>query len=216
MQSGLSYPPEYLIRLLKGKYPKWDSKSINFKNSRILDVGCGDGRTLPLYIQCNFKEIFATEISDTIIKQVKHNLTNLKISKDNIKVGFNNNLPFKDSFFDVLVSWNSSYYMSSPDYDKHLREYYRVLSTNSFIICSIPTSTNFIFRNCKPVMDGYVEITDDYFDGMRNGQLMRIFRDKTQLLKIFSQYFNNLVIGEIKDDCFGLNYHWYILIGRKA
>ena len=69
------------------------------------------------------------------------------------------NLNFKSNYFNMLLSWNSCYYMSPEDpfnFQKHVFEISRVLKKNGTIIISIPKKTCFIFKDSKKI-----KMTDD-------------------------------------------------------
>jgi len=51
----MAYPSEYVIRILKGKYPRLNLAKEAFKGANFLDMGCGDGRNITLAKECGFK-----------------------------------------------------------------------------------------------------------------------------------------------------------------
>ena len=57
----MAYPPEYVIRMFKGVYPKLNLQRNGYSGKSILDIGCGDGRNIPLFKQLGFKYIAGTE-----------------------------------------------------------------------------------------------------------------------------------------------------------
>ena len=81
--------------------------------------------------------------------------------------------------FDILVSWNSSYYMYlTPNLNFKLHErIWRILKKNGFIIMSLPKRSSYIFKNSKYFKNGYRIIKNDYFK-LRNGEVMRVFKKK--------------------------------------
>ena len=56
-------------------------------------------------------------------------ISNKKNKNIVFKVGKNKKIPFEDNYFDILVSWNSYYYMGSKEdhFEKHRDEIQRVL-----------------------------------------------------------------------------------------
>ena len=141
-------------------------------------------------------------------------MNTMKIKCD-IKVGNNSNIPYGKSFFDFLLSWNSCYYMDGDlAFEKVVKEFARVLKKDGYLILSIPKKTCFIYKNSKKVKKGYRMIMDDPFK-VRNGQIMRYFKNENEIKYSFSKYFKNFIFASIEDDCFGLNYHWHLLVCRK-
>ena len=208
---NISYPAEGVIRIFKGKFPKLKLKLK--KSDKILDAGFGDGRHL-LFLKKMDLDVYGTEISTDIINKTKKIIKNIN---NKLKVGTNNDLNFKSNFFNILMSWNSCYYMSPIDpfnFQKHVIEMARVLKKNGTIIISIPKKTCFIYKDSKNVKKGYKIIKNDYF-GVRNGQVMRYFKDKNEIEKTFKPKFKNFIHSSIHMDWFGLNYHWHVLIAQK-
>lgn len=61
------YPTEWVVRTLAGgNYPGLKIDKANYQGARILDMGCGDGRNLPLLLDLGF-EVHASEISPEIV-----------------------------------------------------------------------------------------------------------------------------------------------------
>ena len=209
----MSYPAEYVIRIFKGAYPKLNFDKKSYISKKICDVGCGTGRNLVLLHECGF-ELYGTELTQEIINKTKSNLMKLNITAQ-LKIGANDSLPFDDSFFDFLLSWNSLYYMGKNlDFGSHVKEMSRVLKNQGYLIMSIPKKTNFVFKNSEKLKDGYRIIKDDPFN-VRNGEVLRVFEDCMDIENTFSKYFKNFIFASIDDDCFGYDYHWHIIICQK-
>jgi len=212
-QKEMSFPSEYVIRIFKGSYPRLNFDKKSFKNKKICDVGCGDGRHFGLLQQCGF-ENFGTELTEEIIKKTKTNLSKINVSSD-IRVGTNDNVPFEDNFFDYILSWNSCYYMGkNRDFKSYVMEFSRILQKNGYLILSIPKKSCFIFQDSETLEDGYQIIKNDPFN-IRNGEVLRMFENKEEIEKEFSEYFTNFIHASIHDDCFGYNYHWFLVVCQK-
>jgi len=67
------YPPETLVRLLKGDYI--DGKPLKLDSKAILDVGFGDGRSLEFYAAMGM-DVFGTEVDESICKRTRLALNN--------------------------------------------------------------------------------------------------------------------------------------------
>lgn len=212
---NVAYPPEYVIRIFKGNYPLHAFNKDQYRSQTILDVGCGDGRNFPLFNQCKFQQAFGTEINPDIVHVAQNNIAALGMDPSCIKVGHNHNLPFPDQSMDFLLSWNACYYMQDHQFEEYVNEFSRVCKKDGNLILSIPKSSCFIFKHSEDAGRGYRTITSDYFNGMRNGEVMRCFDNKEEIFEAFSGSFHDFKYASIHDDCFGLNYHWHLVICRK-
>lgn len=182
----------------------------------VLDLGFGDGRHFPLWssLGCN---ISGVEISSLICESANESCRDVGISAD-LRVGDVAGIPFDDQSFDYLLAWNSCYYMSAgaASFEKHVSEMGRVLRTEGWIICSIPKASNFIFRNSADgPRAGYRIIADDYFDGLRNGEVMRCFETVEEVEASFAGLFDNFCHADVHMEWFGLSYHWFVFCARR-
>ena len=99
----------------------------------------------------------------------------------------------------------------SLDFNSHVKEYSRVLKKNGYLIMSIPKLKFPYFKGSKKVKTGYCMIKNDPLK-TRNGQVLRYFKNKEEIKKEFSKEFKHFVFGSVADDCFGYNYHWYLVV----
>lgn len=212
-EKEMAFPSEYVIRIFKGNYPRLNFDKSSYKGKKICDVGCGDGRNLVLLDQCGF-DTYGVELTEEIVNKVTTDLNKLNIHSE-IKVGTNQNIPFTESFFDFILSWNSCYYMGeNRDFNTHVKEFARILKKNGYLILSIPKKTCFIYHDSEKLKDGYQIIRNDPFN-IRNGEILRMFEDETEIKNTFSKYFKNFVFASIHDDCFGFDYHWHLVVCQK-
>jgi len=207
------FPNEWVVRIFMSNFPKLSIKN-NLKGKSILDVSCGDGRNLsPLLVkQMN---VYATEVSDSIVKKLKETYPSVKFSR-----GTNNNLPFENESFDYLLSWNSMYYMGNKvnniNFQKYVKEFARVLKKKGKLIACVPMKSNFIYKNAIELKDNsnFVFIKNDPFE-VRNGEIMRRFKNKSEIKKEFQIYFKNFIFGASKNDHFGINNDWFVFYCEK-
>ncbi|PIN94898.1 hypothetical protein COU53_01765 [Candidatus Pacearchaeota archaeon CG10_big_fil_rev_8_21_14_0_10_30_48] len=114
-------------------------KKLKLKNNPlILDAGCGDGR-----------------FTEFIIKQFGTNVKGLEYSKEGLEIckkkkidikfaDFNEKLPFKEKYFDVIYAGEVIEHLYNPD--KFLEECNRVLKDDGFIIITTPNLCNWYNR----------------------------------------------------------------------
>lgn len=106
----------------------------------ILDVGCGTGDLVTsLRKENNYKgKLFAVDISEGIMREgIEKNISgNLDI---NFEVSDAQNLPFNDSYFDVIIAKHMLYHV--PNIEKAVNEVYRTLKKGGKFIVSL-NSTN--------------------------------------------------------------------------
>lgn len=209
----MGYPSEYVIRIFKGTYPRLDFGKSKLKNKKVCDIGCGDGRNLVLLKQCGLK-VYGVEVNDEIAKKVKQNLKQAGVDAV-MRVGSNDNLPFHDSYFDYLLSWNACYYMEDyNDFNDYVKEFARVTKPKGYLVMSIPKKSCFIYKGSRPLKAGYRIVRNDPYK-VRDGHILRMFGGEKEIRETFSPYFKNFIFGSIQDDCFGLEYHWHLVVCQK-
>jgi SAM-dependent methyltransferase len=213
---GSVFPNEYVIRIFKGSYPNLRMSQTDFKDRKICDIGCGDGRNLVLLDRLEFKT-YGTEITQDICDRVARELNKIGIDSC-IRVGKNEKIPFDSQFFDYLLSWNSCYYMGQKgnygDFDTHVRELHRVLRGQGKLVLSIPKPSNFIFNDSVEVKPGYALIRNDPYE-IRNNEVLKCFKDESEIRSAFSPYFKEFIFGSIHDDCFGQDNHWFLVVCQR-
>lgn len=120
------YPGEPTIRLL-GKL----SKSIDLKGLNGLDIGCGVGRNTILMSNMGLKA-HGIDISKNAIKLAKKNADNKGVKAKFIAYD-GKTFPFKDSFFDVIISIGVLDHMPMKDALDLMEEIKRTLKPNGVI-----------------------------------------------------------------------------------
>jgi len=216
-QNDMAYPAEGVIRLFKGRFPELKMSRDDHNGRSILDLGCGDGRHLPFFHGLGMS-VSAVEITDTICEVLRQRMVSYGVDAD-IRTGHAGLLPFEDASFDRLITWNSCYYMSfgQQTFEDHVTEMARVIKPSGWIIASIPKKTSFIFRNSVEAEDpGYRTIKDDYFDGDRNGEVMRCMADRADLEASFAGEFEGFCHADLDMEWFGLAYHWHVFCAVKT
>ena len=135
--AGNQYPDENLVRLLNGKY-------IDIPTSgRALDIGFGRGANLMMLSQSGC-ETFGLEVNEDSINAAKNLAEHLGVE---IKVDLLSGveLPYGDSVFDLVLSWNSIYYHGNRSLvDKAIKEIRRVLKPGGVLLMSVIHPNNIV------------------------------------------------------------------------
>src|SRR5882672_7167360 len=188
-RQGHVYPTEWVVRAILGKYPHLNLNKSKYDGAKLLDLGFGDCRNMPLLRNCGF-DLHGVEISDEIIALGRERLAALDISAT-LKKGTNNAIPFGDGFFDHVLACHSCYYVDEgSSFADNLAEIARVMKKDAVFIASLPAPGNFILRDCKRLDDGHVVIARDIY-GLRNGYVFRTFDDEADVERAFSPHFKN-------------------------
>lgn len=121
---------------IKGQHARYLYPVILKKLSEIpyhtaLDLGCGTGEMMRLILQQNKdKSLYGIDLSEKMLEVAKEKLGN----HVNLILSDSEQLPFSDSFFDVVYCNDSFHHYPAPD--KVLSEVYRVLKPNGiFVMC---------------------------------------------------------------------------------
>ena len=100
------------------------------KNSKILEVGCGQGTGLHFLKKMGFKNLYGIEVSNERIKRAKKNVG----ANVFLKVYDGNKIPFSDEYFDFIFSLAVIEHVSEPLL--FLKEIQRVSKKKAQIVIS--------------------------------------------------------------------------------
>jgi len=207
------YPVEFVVRAFLGTYPDLQMPKGEYEGKRVLDLGYGDGRNMPLLRDLGM-EIHGVEISEDINRSAKERLERMGIQAD-FKLGTNSHIPFKDGFFQFLLACHSCYYVEQGEtFEKNLTEMARVLEPGGYLIASLPMKDTFILKGAKPLEGHHFEITQDPY-GLRNGTIFRVFDSPKEIEETFGQYFRDFRIGYCDDLYWGINQKVWVVVCRR-
>lgn len=195
------YPVEFVVRTLLGTYPNLKIDRTTFRGSKILDLGFGDGRNMPLLHDLGF-QIHGVEISNEICELTRRRMEHLGVPVE-LAVGNNSNIPFADGFFDFLLACHACYYVNPGEsFADNLREIARVLRPRGRIIFSLAKSDTYVLQDAEPLGQGHFRITKDP-RGLREGGVFRAFSSREEIIDEFGPYFSDLAIGLCENDFYG-------------
>lgn len=106
---------------------KWALKQINCMDGKILDIGCGGGKTVcMLSKKCPESKIFGIDYSEDAVKtSIKKNKRRVNAGNIIIRQASVSSIPFPDNFFDCITAIRTHYFW--PDLRQDLQEVFRVL-----------------------------------------------------------------------------------------
>ncbi|MBU2623846.1 MAG: class I SAM-dependent methyltransferase [Proteobacteria bacterium] len=184
-----------------------------YNGKRILDLGYGDGRNMPLLSNLGMK-IHGVEISKDINWHVQERLAILGIQAE-LKTGTNAHIPYNESFFQYVLACHSCYYVEpGSTFSDNLAEIARVLETSGFFIASLPMSDTYILNGARPLPDGHYEITNDPY-GLRNGTVFRVFDSEEEIQETLAPFFNDFCIGYCDDMFWGIHQKVWTVVCRR-
>lgn len=93
---------------------------------KLLDLACGDGTDLIYYKKLG-ADIYGIDASEKLLGIAKN-----KLPSANLKIGFLENIPFEDNFFDIVLSKYAI--QTSSDVSPIFSEIYRILKPNGIIM----------------------------------------------------------------------------------
>lgn len=208
------YPVEFVVRALLGTYPRHQSAPATYRGQRVLDLGFGDGRNMPLLHNLGM-QVFGLEISQEICDLTKARMNRLGVDAM-LDIGRNCKMPYGDAFFDRILACHSCYYVDEGTrFDDNIKEMARVLKPGGICIFSAPKSTSYIMRGAIDLGDGHMQIANDPY-GVRNGYILKKFDDERDIAKSLSSAFTDFEFGSCENDFWGVEEHVWIVVCRRA
>ncbi len=213
-QNKRAYPNEFAIRTFLGGYSTLPAafRDVNsYRGKTILDLGCGDGRNMPLFDACDMK-IFGTEVNEEACSAVMRRMESIGISCD-VRVGRSNQIPFPDAFFDFLFASGVLSFVDPGDkFSDNLPEPRRVLKPDGHFVFYLLNATASQLRGAADLGGGHYEIRTDPF-GRVNGSIVRAFATPDEIRRELGDTFAVEAIGSSDVDVYGfvsINVWWLV------
>src|SRR5215468_7899247 len=89
------YPVEFVVRAFLGNYPRHRTDPSDYVGKRVLDLGFGDGRNMPLLHNLGM-QVYGVEISQDICDLARTRMQHLGLDVT-LAVGRNHSIPFDDA-----------------------------------------------------------------------------------------------------------------------
>ena len=208
------YPVEFVVRAFLGTYPELKIDRSKFPGSRVLDLGFGDGRNMPLLRNLGF-QIYGVEIHENILQTVRERLPNIGVSAE-LAVGSNVSIPFEDDFFDYILACHSCYYVEDgTTFSDNLQEIRRVIKREGVLVCSLPMPDTYLLKGAESLGNGHWRITYDPY-GLRTGAIFRAFESQDEIIAEFGSAFTDFKIGFCDDHYWGIRQKVWIVVCTKA
>jgi len=196
------WPTEFLVRAtLGGSY----NLAKNQKFERALDLGFGDGRNLNL-LKSIFLDVHGLEIAEEICEKARSEFKSCTFA-----VGQSHNIPYEDSFFDLIAAVHSIYYCQEASFDAILEECYRTLRPGGRFLFSVPKSSSYLLVGAKVDKNEYAVINNDPLK-IRDGARIKFFESMDKIKLILEKInFKEISIGGVEANWWGLKEHYWIV-----
>lgn len=175
------------------KLTKYLTNYLN-RSAKILDLGSGTG-LISKNLAKNNVDIFSCDLSFDML--LKNNFCN-----KNINCNFED-LPFKESSFDVLISSFSLQWIQ--DFEKVFLEFYKILKPNGILCFSLPVENSFLeIKEINPNIINDLQSFDFYRNLSKKNNFNETFCKKETL----HEYFQNPIKALKSFKNFGGNYKY--------
>ena len=208
------YPVEFVVRAFLGNYPRHRTNPADYQGKRVLDLGFGDGRNMPLLSNLGMR-VFGVEISEPICNLTRSRMERLGVSVE-IRVGSNSGIPFADGFFDVLLACHSCYYVATDTrFNDNAVEIARVLKPGGRFVFSVPMASSFLMKDATDLGGGHMRIANDPY-GLRHGAILKKFDSEAEIVAALAPWFESFAVGSCRNDFWGIEEHAWIVVCTRA
>jgi len=136
-------------RIWTGYYPTGQIEKRLHQNSRLLDVGCGNGKTLIPMVKKKY-DVVGLDVSRTALKILEETLKRYGVCAK-LVLGDATSFPFHDSCFDAVLSNYVLTHLLDEDRIKGVNEIRRVLRNNGFLFMEVFSANDFRYGKGKKI-----------------------------------------------------------------
>src|SRR3989338_5487567 len=180
-------------RIFHNRRLKFWLSGVEFKNKKILDVGCNTGILLVPLLERGI-DVYGIDISKGDIAKVKEKLKDKGLPTECVKVADARKIPYPDNFFDVIILSDIFEHISSPE--KAAKEATRVIKPGGKIYVTVPNSWHPVVRYpwVRKLLTGRKDV-DEHLDVPYSKQkLIKLFL-KNKILKVGTTGFWSEILG---------------------
>jgi SAM-dependent methyltransferase len=207
------YPVEFVVRAYLGSYPRLPRSADGYAGQRVLDVGFGDGRNMPLLSNLGMA-VHGVEISEEICVRAVQRMRRIGVTVE-ARVGRNRELPYEAAFFDQLLACHSCYYVDAgTTFTDNAREIARVVKPGGRLVASAPIDTSYILRGARDLGGRHMEIANDPY-GVRNGYVLKAFASESEIEGALGEWFTDFRIGSCRNDFWGIEEHVWTVVATR-
>ena len=208
------YPVEFVVRAFLGTYPRLRAEPESYPGNRVLDLGFGDGRNMPLLHNLGMS-IAGVEITEEICDAARRRLDRLGIEID-AREGRNCAIPFDDQAFDVVLACHACYYVDpGTKFSDNIAEIARVMKPGGRFVFSAPMASSYIFEGADDIGEGHMRVARDPY-GVREGHVLKKFDSEADIRQTLDPLFGEFATGCCRNDFWGIEEHVWTVVCRRS
>jgi SAM-dependent methyltransferase len=193
--SMLNFPDENLVRLFSGRYA-----AVPPPPARVMDHGFGHGNNL-IFLANKGYECSGCEISTHLVKEVDKLFQSMGYKAD-LRSVTGLSMPFDDSSFDAVVSWNVIHYNGTREaVVSVIEDLHRLLKPGGVLLLSTLHPENGIFDRMRSIGGGSYLIEDESIHDNRKGLVFFSTQSEEELASMFHM-FSEVRHGKVYFDLF--------------
>jgi ubiquinone/menaquinone biosynthesis C-methylase UbiE len=182
------YPGEDLIRFVARNFYSKDRK-----NTRILEIGCGQGANI-WYLSREAFDSYGIDGSRISVEKAENRLAAEGL-KSNLSVGDISSLTYEDNFFDAVIDIECLYCNSWYNSEKILAEIKRVLKKEGLFYSKTISDDFYLGEN--PEKTGFLEY-NNISDGPLAGKGFARLTDFESIGKLYGKFFKIVSVDKLE------------------
>ncbi|MBR0271746.1 MAG: class I SAM-dependent methyltransferase [Methanobrevibacter sp.] len=181
---------------------QWGASHLNiFRDSLILDIGCGGGVNVKRFLKLTDNKVYGIDYSSlSVEKSIQLNFEEIENQRCEIRRESVSEMSFEDNTFDIITAFETVYFW--PDFENDLRQVNRVLKDDGiFLICNeaLPKENDERQKEFIELLNCNIYSEDELISYLKNSGFSRV---KT-------------LVKESKDSFTGEDASWICVIAQK-
>ncbi len=155
------------------------------KAKKVLDLGCGTGRHMIALSKAGFR-VYGIDVAKNALDVARETLTKAKIKGEFKKANIYKNLPYRNNFFDAVISTKTLHHAKVTEIKRLIKEIERIMRPGGILMVEVPKKSNhWLYRGKYKEIEPGTLVAEG---GPEKGVPHHLFKNKEEIELFFKNF----------------------------